>query len=320
MLSVALLSTFSLVAAASPASAAKDFKNRPKALLMVQPMIDHPVHRLMQAGFLIRCKQLGYECKVIGNASATVFDEAATLPLVEAELAARKYGGLLIYQVSPPLFKITTDLSKKGYPIVGWHAMPKKGSVVGLLASAAQNIAAAGTGPADEICRIAKNVGTVAITQGSLNDEENLKAASFRTQLALKCPAMKMTETGIEGFDSAKAIAIASGMLSVNPDIVAAYSTTGNGAQTWSLGAAQASRKITIIGMDYIRQNLDLIRDGKVYGVVGQPLFEQSIVAVNILDGILKGKKYVYENIVPAKLVTKKNVKEYYAILKKAGQ
>ena len=30
-----------------------------KALLWVQPMRDHPVHRLMQAGFLDECKKLG---------------------------------------------------------------------------------------------------------------------------------------------------------------------------------------------------------------------------------------------------------------------
>ncbi len=42
-----------------------------KALLWVQPMRDHPVHRLMQAGFLAECKKLGYTCEVVGNPSAT---------------------------------------------------------------------------------------------------------------------------------------------------------------------------------------------------------------------------------------------------------
>ena len=42
-----------------------------KALLWVQPMRDHPVHRLMQAGFLAECEKLGYTCEVVGNPSAT---------------------------------------------------------------------------------------------------------------------------------------------------------------------------------------------------------------------------------------------------------
>jgi ribose transport system substrate-binding protein len=296
------------------------FANRPKTILWVQPMKNHPVHRLMQAGFFAECKKLGYRCTVVGYASATVFDEAATMPLVDAALASKKYGAVAVYPMSPPLTALATKLGNKGYPIVGWHAIPAKGSVPGLLASAAQFVPAAGTAPAKAICAQAGGKGTVAITEGSLNPEENLKASSFRTELATSCPGMKTTAIGIEGFDSAKAIALAVGMLSADPTVVAAYSTTGNGAQTWSLAAAQANRKLTIIGMDYIRQNLDLIAAGKVYGVVGQPLFQESAAVVDILDAILKGKKYVYSNIIPSTIVTKANIATYYAILKKAGQ
>ena len=56
-------------------------------LLWVQAMKDHPVHRLMQAGFLNKCKELGYICEVVGDPSATNWDIPATLPLAEAALA-----------------------------------------------------------------------------------------------------------------------------------------------------------------------------------------------------------------------------------------
>jgi ribose transport system substrate-binding protein len=36
-----------------------------KNLLWVQPMRDHPVHRLMQQGFLDKCKELGYTCEIV---------------------------------------------------------------------------------------------------------------------------------------------------------------------------------------------------------------------------------------------------------------
>jgi ribose transport system substrate-binding protein len=319
-IAVVTMLTWTLASTAQGDTNKNKFANRPKTILWVQPMKNHPVHRLMQAGFFAECKKLGYKCTVVGNASATVFDEAATMPLVDAALASKKYGAVADYPMSPPLTALATKLGKKGYPIVGWHAIPAKGSVPGLLASAAQFVPAAGTAPAKAICAQAGGKGTVAITEGSLNPEENLKASSFKTELATSCPGMKVTAIGIEGFDSAKAIALAVGMLSADPTVVAAYSTTGNGAQTWSLAAAQANRKLTIIGMDYIRQNLDLIAAGKVYGVVGQPLFQESAAVVDILDAILKGKKYVYSNIIPSTIVTKANIATYYAILKKAGQ
>ena len=44
-------------------------------------MRDHPVHKLMQAGFLDECKKLGYTCEIVGNPSATNYDVAASIPL-----------------------------------------------------------------------------------------------------------------------------------------------------------------------------------------------------------------------------------------------
>src|SRR5688572_9003128 len=72
-----------------------------EALLWVQPMRDHPVHRLMQAGFLDRCKELKVKCDVVGNPSATAFDVAATIPLADAALARRNYSAIMVYAVDP---------------------------------------------------------------------------------------------------------------------------------------------------------------------------------------------------------------------------
>jgi len=66
-------------------------------LLWVQAMKDHPVHRLMQAGFLSKCKELGYTCEVVGDPSATNWDIPATLPLAEAALARTKYDAIGVY-------------------------------------------------------------------------------------------------------------------------------------------------------------------------------------------------------------------------------
>src|SRR5688572_21636479 len=73
-------------------------------LLWVQPMKDHPVHRLMQAGFLDKCKELGYTCEVVGDPSATNWDIPATLPLAEAAIARTEYDGIAVYGPDPAIF------------------------------------------------------------------------------------------------------------------------------------------------------------------------------------------------------------------------
>ena len=102
-----------------------------KAMLWVQPMRDHPVHRLMQAGFLAKCKELGYQCEVVGNPSATNYDAPASIPLAEAALARTKFGAVAIYGPGPELYPYIGKLSQAGLsgrhlarPAQGGHRSP----------------------------------------------------------------------------------------------------------------------------------------------------------------------------------------------------
>src|SRR4051812_8131163 len=266
----AALAAAALAALIGSAAAAQD-----KALLWVQPMRDHPVHRLMQAGFLDECKKLGYTCEVVGNPSATNYDVAASIPLAEAALARTKFGAVAVYGPGPEIFPYIGKLGAEGIPVVTWHVLPPEGSVAGLKAATGEDITAAGANAAEAMGAKLGGKGTVALTQGSSNDTENAMSASFRSTMAAKYPDIKITETQMEGFEPSAAEAKAVGILQANPDVVGAFSTTGNGVQTWSGAARKADREVTIIGMDYIRQNLDIIKSGAAYGLVAQPLYEE---------------------------------------------
>ena len=291
-----------------------------KALLWVQPMRDHPVHKVMQAGFLDRCKQIGYTCEIVGNPSATNSDAAATLPLAEAALARTKFGAVAVYGPDPSLYPYIARLARQGYPVVTWHVMPAEGLVKGLLAATGEDVAAAGAGAADAMAAKLGDKGTVALTQGSYNAIENAMAASFRAEMAAKHPAVTVLGTELEGFEPSAAKAKAVGVLQAHPEAVGAFSTTGNGPETWSGAARAADRHLVIIAMDYVRQNLDLVKSGAVYGIVGQPLYEEGAKTADLAAALAEGKKVAYLNPLPAKVVTADMLDPYYAILKSAGQ
>src|ERR1700748_1688171 len=97
-------------------------------LLWVQPMKDHPVHRLMQAGFLAKCKELGYTCEVVGNPSATNYDVSASIPLGEAAMARTTFDAIAVYGPGPEIFPFIGKLGREGFPVVTWHVLPKEGS------------------------------------------------------------------------------------------------------------------------------------------------------------------------------------------------
>jgi ribose transport system substrate-binding protein len=291
-----------------------------KSLLWVQPMKDHPVHRLMQAGFLDECKKLGYTCEIVGNPSATNYDVAATIPLAEAALSRTKFGAVAVYGPGPEIFPYIGKLGSEGLPVVTWHVLPKEGSVAGLKAATGEDIVQAGTAAADAFGDKLGGKGTIALTQGSSNDTENVMADSFRKEIAAKYPAIKVLDTQMEGFEPSAAAAKAVGILQANPDVTGAFSTTGNGIQTWSQAARKAGRDVAIIGMDYIRQNLDIIKAGGAYGIVAQPLYEEGAKTADLAAALAEGKTVDYLNPLPAKVITAADLAPYYKILDAAGQ
>ncbi|MDQ3558708.1 MAG: sugar ABC transporter substrate-binding protein [Pseudomonadota bacterium] len=291
-----------------------------KNLLWVQPMRDHPVHRLMQAGFLSKCQDLGYTCEVVGNPSATNYDVAGSIPLAEAALARTKFGAVAVYGPGPDIYPYIGKLGNEGIPVVTWHVLPPEGSVAGLKAATGEDIADAGNNAALAMGEKLGGKGTIALTQGSYNETENVMADSFRKTMAEKFPDIKILETQVEGFEPSAAEAKAVGILQGNPDVTGAFSTTGNGVQTWSGAARKAGRDVTIIGMDYIRQNLDIIKSGAAYGLVAQPLFEEGAKTAELAAALAEGKEVPYLNPLPAKVITAADLDPYYAILDSAGQ
>lgn len=289
-------------------------------LLWVQAMKDHPVHRLMQAGFLDKCKELGYTCEVVGDPSATNWDIPATLPLAEAALSRTKFNAVGVYGPDPAIYSYITKLSKEGLPVVTWHVLPPEGTVDGLKAAAAQDIAAAGTNAAIAIGDKLGGKGTVALTQGASNDTENAMSDAFRKTIAEKYPDIKVLETQMEGFEPSAAEGKAIAILQGNPDVTAAFGTTGNSIQTWSGAARKAGRDVVIVGMDYIRQNLDLVKSGAAYGIVAQPLYEESAKVAELLGALAKGETVEYMNVLPSKVITAADLDPYYKMLDSAGQ
>jgi ribose transport system substrate-binding protein len=289
-------------------------------LLWVQPMKDHPVHRLMQAGFLDKCKELGYSCEVVGDPSATNWDIPATLPLAEAALARTEWDGIAVYGPDPAIYSYITKLGNEGFPVVTWHVLPPEGTVPGLKAATGEDIANAGESAAIAIGEKLGGKGTVALTQGASNDTENAMSEAFRKTIADKYPDIKVLETQMEGFEPSAAEAKAVAILQGNPDVTAAFGTTGNSIQTWSGAARKAGRDVVIIGMDYIRQNLDLVKSGAAYGIVAQPLYEESAKVAELLGDLAAGKEVPYLTPLPAPVITADDLDPYYKMLESAGQ
>ncbi|MDZ4753069.1 MAG: substrate-binding domain-containing protein [Phycisphaerae bacterium] len=291
-----------------------------EALLWVQPMRDHPVHKLMQAGFLDRCRELKVHCDVVGNPSATAFDIAATIPLADAALARRRHSAVMVYAVDPALNPYVARLARDGYPVMIVHLLPAPDEIPGLKAAIGQDIRTTAADAAVAMGTRLRGQGAIAVTQGSYNRTENEMAQVFAATLAKCFPQIRLLAPQLEGFEPTAARARALGILQSNPQLAGAFSTTGAGAETWANASRTASRSVTIIGMSAVRQNLDLIKSGAVYAIAAQPLYEESAAAVDIGLKLARGEQVEFRNVIPTAIVTAADVAPYYALLEKAGQ
>jgi ribose transport system substrate-binding protein len=276
----------------------------------------HPVVQIMETGFLNRAKELGYPAELLVPDEA---DLAKAVSMGEVGIA-KGDKGMIIFILDPSIKALIKKAADAGIKVVTGQTVVKKDEYPGLLAWVACDAEKYGRDAADAIGKEVGGKGTVAITEGSFNTTENASAASFKAQMNKNYPDIKVLDPIEEGFDQAIAVSRATALVQANKDIVGAFSTTGGGPSTWAGAQDQTNKKLVCIGMDYSRQNLDLVKAGKIYAVIAQPLFEEFSKCVDLLDQLLRGKEVSFDNPMDAPLVTNDNIDQYYELLKKVDE
>ena len=282
----------------------------------IQLLKGHPVHQLTQAAFLTSCRELGLDCMVVGPDEP---DIQKTIAAAEQVLAKGDAAGVSFWTGTPAYEDVIKKMEEAGIPVVAPHFKVDEGTWPA-------NVVIVGTDPAVYAAEAAKAIcteldgktGSVAVTQGSFNTTENLVAESFTATMADVCPDLKVLPPEEEGFDPPKAIAKAVALVQANPDMVAALSTTGGGPTTWAGAQQETGVDLVAIGMDYTRVNLDLVKDGEMYAVVGQPLWDESYEAAKLLKAMAAGEEVPYWTEMPAPVITAAEVDQYFSMLDEA--
>jgi ribose transport system substrate-binding protein len=289
-------------------------KEKPPKFYWVQPIKGHPVHQLTQIAFREGCAKAGYACEIIGTDGN---DINGTVALAEQALARGDAKGMAIWTGSPAWNPLIAKVARKGVPVVLPHFPAAEGSIPGAHGIISCDPAAYGRDAARVLGAAIGGTGSIAITQGSFNLTENLVSKSFTDEMKRLHPGVTVLAPEEEGFDPAKAIAKASAIIQAHAGLAGALSTTGGGAIAWAGAQKETGRKIKIIAMDYTRVNLDLVKKGEVLAVVGQPLWDESFGAAELLARAAKGEKLPWWTQLPAPIITKDDLAPYEAILDK---
>jgi ribose transport system substrate-binding protein len=281
-----------------------------KPFRFVHPNRQHPVVRLMMLGFFEACKDLKVSCVDQGQ---DLVDIPGIVAKGEEAISLGSSG--IVFTQDKVWYAVGEEEVKAGIPLVATHVQLKNNEIPGLYAWVAADNADYSTRSADKMAELIACKGTVSITQGSYNDVENVVSDVFTKELLLKCPTVVVLKPEVEGFDPQPAIAKMVSIFQANPGITAAFSTTGAGPSNWAEAAKEMNYeagKVKIAGMDYSRQNLDLVKSGYVAFLVGQPLYEEHYKAVECLVALLQKNPCKQDQLFPAPLVDQSNMNTYY--------
>jgi ribose transport system substrate-binding protein len=292
-------------------SGAYDPAKQPVAIC--QPVMNHPVHRIVQLGFLKAANQLGYtNAKVIGTEGG---DNSEAYAAAEA-FAAEGGKGLLFWAGDSSAFETLRSVASQGV-VVGvphFNLQTNGKNPEGLAFGMACNPPAYGKEVAEFMAeRLSGKKGSIAITQNTKNVTENGAADSFiQTFNSLKdqynLAGITILPVQLEGGDVAPATAVNLAIIQSNKDLIAAFGTTGNSPITWADAAAKAGKKdgeLLIVGMDATEGNLNYLEQGKVAALVAQPLYEEAFKTMEYLDTVLRGGTVPAWTDLNAPLVTK---------------
>jgi ribose transport system substrate-binding protein len=276
----------------------------------VVPNNQHPIVRIMMLGFFEACEDYDVDCVMAGIDGV---DTAAWITQAETTISLGSSG--VVFYPDSTLYEVQRKIMKAGIPMVGIHVALNDDQTDLLDGWVAPNVEDFTTRlskvMADEVdCK-----GPIAITLGSHNDIETPDVEFVTANLKALCPGIEVLEAEEEGFEPAAAIAKAAAILSAHPDITGAYSVTGAGSTTWATALRDAGYQpgdVVVISKDYSEQNLDFVRDGWVHCLVGQPLYEETYRAVELLVELLKGNEIQFRNDYPAPLIFAADVDKYY--------
>ena len=283
----------------------------------VQSSAWHPVHQLTQLSFLEGCEELGLDCEL-----ATTDENAldALVALADQTIARPDAKGVAMWVGGLPVFIPIIERAKElGIPVALPHFPVAEGTYADNAVQIAADTALYPDPVAKAMCEELKaqgiTEGSVAITQNNHNATEDKVAEVFATSMAKYCPGLTVLPVELEGPEPTQAIAVAVSVMQANPDLVAGFSTTGGGPTTWAGAQRETGKKVLSVGMDYTRVNLDLVKNGEVWGIVAQPLYDECKGAAELLYKMANGEDVPYWTILEAPLVTQENMAEFYEIV-----
>ncbi|MCL9662890.1 substrate-binding domain-containing protein [Paenibacillus hunanensis] len=173
----------------------------------------------------------------------------------------------------------------------------------------------AGTMQMQEVAKLLKGKGNVAIMNGEMGTEAQAKRTEGNKQVISKNPGIKVVLEDTANYDRAQGMALMGKWLASGTPIQAVVSNNDE-MIIGAILAAQLENKdkdIIFAGVDATMDALEFMKAGRLQVTVFQNAPEQGAAAIKAASDAAAGKTVEKQIMVPYELVTKDNVEKYIA-------
>jgi ribose transport system substrate-binding protein len=266
-----------------------------KQIAVCMGSINHPVHRIVQMGFVLKAEELGMEGVISG------LDEGSIQELIAKWESAVTNGaeGVLVWTGDDSCYDMMKGMKEMGVYTTVPHFVHNYEDTKDFIDKNISCLAATYGAEAaqfvvDKLTEKGITEGTIGITQNGPNVTENAANDGFRSKMAEIAPNFKLADTVMEGPEITEATNKVTSVIQANEaDIVAGFGTTGGSPQSWAAAMENTKKTdLVVVGMDYTELNVNLVKDGKISAVVCQPLFPEAQDCAQALYDLFNGEVF----------------------------
>lgn len=165
----------------------------------------------------------------------------------------------------------------------------------------------------EEVVKLLNGKGNIAIMNGQMGHEAQIKRTEGNKQIIAKYPDMKVVLEGTGEWDRAKGMTLMENWLQSGNQINAVVSNNDEMAigAIMALEAAGKLNNVVVAGVDATPDALEYVKAGKLKVTVFQNATGQGKGGLEVAIKAAKGEPVEKFNWIPYELVTKDNVEEY---------
>lgn len=166
----------------------------------------------------------------------------------------------------------------------------------------------------EEVAKQMSGKGNIAIMDGEMGHEAQIKRTEGNKEIISKNPDMKVVLQGTAKFNRAEGIKLMENWLQTGEKIDAVVANNDEMAIGAIMALEEAGKldEVLVAGIDATPAGLEFVKNGKLKVTVFQNATGQGRAAIDLAVKAAKGEK-VEDKIIPYELVTKDNVDEFIA-------